>query len=312
MQPPTVQHVIGQEQTIARLKVALEAAWNDGSRLPHTLLVGPPGVGKSMLAALAGREMGVEVHERLGQVLENIQIVNGLLLQASNKDVIFIDEIHEMPSHAQTVLYRAMDEQRIFVRHYQNKTTAMPLSDYSLFAATTDKFSLLPPLLDRFKLILQLTYYDDEALAKIIQQRAKMMKLLVDEHVAMGIATRSKGTPRLAIRLLEACHRFSRSKGEAQITVEHFEETLILEGLDDLGLDPDEQRYLKFLAEKNGDPVRLFTAQSALGIPRRTIQANIEPFLLRENLIEATQQGRRITQRGLEHLDLGLKLKVVS
>jgi Holliday junction DNA helicase RuvB len=197
------------------------------------------------------------------------------------------------------------------VRHYQDETIAMPLSDFTLFAATTDKFCLLPPLLDRFKLILQLTYYDDEALAKIIQQRAKMMKLLIDEQVAIGIAKRSKGTPRQAIRLLEACHRFTRSKGETQITVEHFDATVFLEGLDEIGLDPDEQRYLQFVAGKNGEPMRLFTAQAALGIPQRTIQANIEPFLLRENLIEAIQYGRRITQKGLEHLNMRPKLKVV-
>ena len=268
------------------------------------LFVGGPGLGKTALAHLAAREMGVRLHERLAQVVGDMGALNGFLLGAKNKEIVFLDEIHELPANAQTVLYRAMEGRQIYLNRRDNKTFKMKLEDITIIGATTDEFRLLAPLRDRFKVILTFVEYATESLATITIQRARRMNIELDEHIGNEIAKRSKGTPRLAIRLLESCHRFSRSKGDDRITLEHFKATVLLDGLDSLGLGPDEQRYLRFLAGRNGEPVRLFTIESALGIHRRTIQAVIEPFIVKMGFVERHSQGRMITEAGLRHLGL--------
>jgi len=268
------------------------------------LFVGGPGLGKTELAHLAAREMGVRLRERLAQVVGDMGALNGFLLSASEKDIVFLDEIHELPANAQTILYRAMEGQKIFLQKRDKRTIKMPLSDFTVIGATTDEFRLLTPLRDRFKVILPFVEYSSESLTTITVQRARTMDIALDEHIGNEIARRSKGTPRLAIRLLESCHRYARSKGDDRITLEHFKATVILDGIDSLGLGPDEQRYLRFLAGRNGDPVRLFTIESALGIHRRTIQAVIEPFIVKMGFVERHSQGRVITEAGLRHLGL--------
>ncbi len=307
MTVPTIDHFVGQQEVVARFRVALEAAWTDGTRLPHLLMCGPAGCGKTLLSHLAAKETGVAVHERIGQVLNYIGAVNGLLAQAGDKEIVFIDEIHEMPANCQTLLYRALDDRSLFVTRPNRSTLNLPLHDFCLIAATTDEYALLSPLRDRFRLILQFKHYDVESLTTIASQRAKLMGMEVDSDVPRRIALRSRGTPRLAIRLLEACHRFARSRGETHVTLEHFEKTVELEQIDDLGLDADQQRYLAELAAQEKSPIRLHTLESTLGIHRRTIQTVLEPFLLRSGLIERTPQGRLITRKGLEHLGITKK-----
>jgi Holliday junction DNA helicase RuvB len=301
---PTVNHWTGQQEAIKRFRVALEASWNDGSRLPHMLFVGGPGLGKTELAHLAAREMGVTMHERLAQVASNMGAMNGLLLQADDKEIVFLDEIHELPPNVQTVLYRAMEGSQISLQSRDNHTMSMPLKDFTIIGATTDEFRLLSPLRDRFKVVLPFVEYDVDSLATITLQRAHLLGIQVDDQIGREIALRSKGTPRLAIRLLESCHRLARSKGDERVTVNHFEQTVALDDIDELGLGPDEQRYLRFLAERHGDPVRLFTVASALGIHQRTIQSVIEPYLVKSGLVERHSQGRVITEAGLRHLGL--------
>lgn len=298
---PTINHFIGQQDVIARFRVALEAAWNDASRLPHMLMVGPPGTGKTELSHLAAREMGVTIHERIAQTLQSTGAVNAFLLSAEEKEIVFIDEIHELETHLQTTLYRAMEDQQVFVRGRGEVTHNMPIKNVTVIGATTDEFALLPPLRDRFKLTLPFTFYDVESLTKITLQRAAMMNINITPAIAEQVARRSKGTPRLAIRILESCHRFCRSKGDTQVTEGHFDATVELEGLDHLGLGRDERRYLSLLANRQ-EPTRLGTLESALGIHRRTLQAVIEPFLLRAGLIERSDKGREITPAGRQHL----------
>ncbi len=301
---PTINHWVGQDEAIRRFRVALEAAWNDGSRLPHMLFVGGAGLGKTELAHLAAREMGVTLHERLAQVVGNMAAMNGLLLSVRAKEIVFLDEIHELPPGVQTILYRAMEGSQITLRNREEQTMNMPLADFTIIGATTDEFRLLGPLRDRFKIILPFDLYELDALTTITLQRAGLLGIEIDERIGREIALRAKGTPRLAIRILESCHRCARAKGESRITLEHFHETLRIDGLDALGLGSEEQRYLRFLASRHGNPVRLFTMESALGIHRRTIQTVIEPFLIRSGLVERHQQGRVITSKGLEHLGI--------
>ena len=304
MMPPTINHFIGQSQAVALFQTALDAACNDGTRLPHMLFTGPPGVGKTTLALLAGKEMAVRVHERLGQTLETPALVNGLLMEAENKDIIFIDEAHELPRPCQTVLYRAMDDQTVFLNGDGRRTWRLPVADFTLILATTDEFALLAPLRDRFKITAPFSWYDPTDLVRIVTQRAQMLSITLAHEVAELIAARSKGTPRLAIRLLESCLRVARSRNDNEVTVAHFYATVDLEQIDALGLSRDEQRYLRHLAAKHGEPVRLITLESALGLHRRTIQTVIEPFLIREGLCERLPTGRAITLSGLQHLGL--------
>lgn len=301
---PTINHWVGQDAAIRRFKVGLEAAWNDGTRLPHILLVGGPGLGKTMLAQLAAKEMGVTLHERLAQVVTDMGSMNGLLLNAGDKEIVFLDEIHELLPQNQTVLYRAMENRQISLCGRDKRTLNMPLKDITVIGATTDEYRLLSPLRDRFKMILPFVEYDAEALATITLQNARLRGIEMAEHVASRISERSRGTPRWAIRLLESCYRYARSKGDDRITMQHFQKTVALDGIDSLGLGPDEQRYLRFLAERSGDPVRLFTIESALGIHRRTIQCVIEPFVVKMGLVERHTNGRTITEDGLRHLGL--------
>ena len=300
---PTIDHWIGQEQAIRRFKVALEASYTDGSRLPHMLFVGAAGTGKTLLANLAAKEMGVQLHERIAQVLNYPGAMNGLLLQAKDKEIVFLDEIHELCHPAQVLLYRAMEGQQITLRTNGDNTLNMPLKDITVIGCTTDEYRLLSPLRQRFKVVIPFTHYDETSLAKIIAQRARLEGIDIEPEIAIQIANRSRGTPRLGIRLLESCHRYVRSIGESKITMDHFEKTVDLDGIDELGLGPDEQRFIKYLMKQPGKPVRLFTLESAIGVHRRTIQEVIEPFLIRKGLVERDPRGRVLTEKGMRHVE---------
>lgn len=309
---PTINHWIGQDDAIRRFRIALEASWNDGTKLPHMLFVGCPGTGKTLLANLAAKEMGVQLHERISQVVNSMSALNGLLLQAQDKDIVFLDEIHELLPSVQTLLYRAMEGGQISLRTRDERTLTMPLKDFTVIGATTDEYRLLSPLRQRFKLSIPFTTYDEESLARITLQRAQLMNLSLGPEIATQVAKRSRGTPRLAIRLLESCQRYARSQGDDNVTMQHFEETVVLDGIDELGLGPDEQRFVKYLTTQSGRPVRLFSIEAAIGVHRRTIQEVIEPFLIRSGLIERTPQGRVITERGMLHVERSNQAQTVS
>jgi len=300
---PTIDHWIGQDQAIRRFKVALEAAYTDGTRLPHMLFSGSAGTGKTPLATLAAKEMGVRLHERIAQVVNYPGALNGLLLAAHDKEIVFLDEIHELLPAAQTILYRAMEGQQISLRTNGDNTYNMPLRDITVIGCTTDEYCLLSPLRQRFRIVIPFTHYDVDSLAKIVIQRARLERIEIETEIGPEIAKRSRGTPRLAIRLLDSCYRYTRSIGESRVTMEHFEATVALDEIDSLGLGPDEQRIVNYLMEQAGRPVRLFSLEAATGIHRRTIQQVIEPFLIREGLIQRTPHGRVITDRGIRHLD---------
>ena len=176
---PTINHWIGQDDAIRRFKIALEASWNDGSKLPHMIFCGCPGTGKTLLANLAAKEMGVQLHERIAQVVNSMSALNGLLLRANDKDIVFLDELHELLPSVQTLLYRAMEGQQISIRTRDERTLTMPLKDFTVIGATTDEYRLLSPLRQRFKISIPFTTYDEESLARITLQRAQLMNLTV-------------------------------------------------------------------------------------------------------------------------------------
>jgi Holliday junction DNA helicase RuvB len=300
--PSSLQHIIGQPGVKAQAAVALEAAWADQKKFDHALLVGPPGMGKSALAGVIAKEMATGFHEVLGQSLSSPADFNGLLLSAKDRDVIHIDECHELQSEYQTALYMATDQRKLFVSSGRPGRTpqAVPLADFTLLLSTTDEYDLLQPLRDRMKLLLRFQFYSESDLAEVIRQRSKALRWEVADEILPLIAARSRGTPRLALRLLQSCRRVCRAENEIAVTAKHLVRACTLEGIDSLGLGPVEQEYLRAVAD---GPTRLNVISSLLGLPGRTISHVSEPFLIRVGLICKDEQGRRnLTAKGREHL----------
>jgi holliday junction DNA helicase RuvB len=246
--------------------------------------------------------MASDFHEVLGQSVNSPAGFNALLLRAQDKDVILIDEAHELDKEYQTSLFIALDQRRVFLQG--SKTAKMPqsipLNDFTLLLATTDEYKLLQPLRDRMKLVLRFEFYGVGELVEVVRQRGRALQWAVDEKVLAPIAERSRGTPRLALRLLQSARRVARSEGENGITLNHLERACELEQIDRLGLGPTEQAYLLLLADGAN---RLNVIASRLGLPSRTIAEVSEPFLLRAGLVTKDDGGRRqLTAEGRLHL----------
>jgi len=292
---------VGNQTVRLQCAVALDSACIDNERFPHSVLLGPPGVGKSTLAQVIAHEMAVPFHEVLGQTLRTPSDLNNLLLQAEDKSIVFLDELHEAAPAIQTALYMALDKRQIFVRG-SLAVTALPIADFTLLCSTTEEHDLLQPLRDRMKLTLRFNYYTEEELARVASMRATGLGLTVDESIYPLIAARSRGTPRLALRLLQAAHRCSRAEARSQITPADFQRAVELEVIDSLGLGFLEQKYLRSLVD---GPRRVNVLASALGVPTRTLTTVQEPFLIRAGLVDKDDQSRRVlTAKGREHLAL--------
>jgi len=296
--PTSISHIVGQVGVVKQVAVALDAAFADGQSFSSALLVGPPGVGKSALAAVIACEMATDFHEVLGQSITSIGDLNALLLEARDKDVVHIDEAHELSRQFQTALYLALDKQSIFggTRLVQ----PIPIADFTLLLSTTDEYCLLQPLRDRMKLTLRFEFYSEQELTLLLRHRCRALAWDIDEGVLPMIAQRSRGTPRIALRLLQACRRVCRAEGESAILPSHFERACQLDQIDDLGLESTEQKYLSILAE---GPARLNVISMILGLPSRTVAQVTEQYMVRAGLIDKDKSGlRQLTAKGLEHV----------
>jgi len=297
--PSSLSHLIGQKGVIEQVKIAIDAAQMDGKKMDSAMLVGPPGVGKSALAKVIAQEMATDFHEVLGQSIQWPDDLNALLLAAKDKDVVHIDEAHELHRQFQTALYLAMDQQKLILNNGKKPQT-IPIADFTLLLSTTDEYCLLQPLRDRMKLVLRFDFYSDEDLMTVLLHRTKALRWNVEYCSLVSIAKRSRGVPRLALRLLQACRRVCRAEGESAITEEHLERACELEQIDEVGLGPYEAKYLKILGDAGS---RLNVLASMLGLPARTVSQVVEPFLLRSGLIVKDDQGRRqLTAAGRMHL----------
>ena len=299
--PSNLDQFIGQRSVVEQVRVALAAAHQDGVPFPSSLLVGPPGCGKTQTAKIIAAEMCSTFHEVLGQSIQSSADLNALLLVANHKNVVLIDECHEMERTFQTALYLALDQRRVILQGKGTRTPqSIPIAEFSLLLATTDEYKLLQPLRDRMKLVLRFNFYSAADLVELLHQRSEALKWPTIDKVFPLIAERSRGVPRLALRLLQACRRVCRAEGENRITLDHFQRACQLEQVDQFGLGPIERQYLTFLADGAS---RLNVIASRLGLPARTVAEVTEPFLLRIGLMVKDDAGKReLTAKGREHL----------
>ena len=303
VQPMSLRHIVGQSGVVDAVTVAIDACQMDGRRFDHALMVGPPGLGKTAIAQILAAELAADYFEVLGQSIKHPSDLNSVLLAATDQSVVFIDEAHELKTEFQTALYLALDKRKIILTGGSKSggsPQSIPLADFALLLASTDEHCLLQPLRDRMRLLLRFTFYSTEELTTVLLQRVRALEWEVHEELLPLIAQRARGTPRLALRILQACRRVARSEGEFTIKLEHLARACTLDGLDELGLGPTEQEYLIALA---GGTSRLNVLSSILGLPSRTVSTVIEPFLIRAGLIVKDDAGRRqLTGMGREHL----------
>lgn len=300
---PNLADVIGQRAAVERLQVAVAAAKADDRPLDHFLLTGPGGVGKTTLVQIVAAEMGVAFRESLASALNDGGMA-AFLLDAADKQVLFIDECHELEAQNVTLLYRGVAERKLFLPGGR-KARALPLPAFSLFAATTDPHTLPPSFRERF-VELPLDFYSPEELAAIVRQRAAAMNWEAEEQVFGHIGRLGRGIPRLAIRLLVGSREVCRSRSETRITEAHFAKACELEDRDQrLGLDRVERNLLAFLHDADG-PVRLNVLASRLGLTSRTVTMH-ETFLVRSGLVMRTEHGRTLTAEGIEYVREGDK-----
>ncbi len=300
--PTALNHLIGQRSVVEQVRVALDAAHQDGKKFDHALLVGPSGVGKTQTAKVIAAEMATELHEILGQSITCPADFNSVLLAAKDRDILFVDEAHELPKEYQTALFLALDQRKLVLAGGRSGrgVQSLPLHDFTLLLATTDEYGILAPLAQRMRLVLRFQFYSVNELTTLLLQRSRALGWSVHEELLPLMAQRARGTPRLALRLLSSCRRVCRAEGETTITAEHLHRACELEQIDEIGLGPTEQQYLGLLAEGAS---RLNVIASVLGLPSRTVSHVTESFLLRAGLIVKDDQGRRqLTAKGRSHL----------
>ena len=302
--PCLIEHFVGQERVKILIKTALEASWMDGTRLPHMIFSGPPGVGKSQLAAILAKEMGVELIEQLAQNLSGISDVQGFLLQAKEKSVLLLDETDQLGKLQQVTLYRALENGKLFLTSGSKKqSTTIRLEPFTLIACTNFPESLLKPLQDRFKINLPFTWYSHNEIETILKNRVAHLKWEIAEQVFSEIALRSRGTPRIALRILESTRRTARANGDSEINLEHLHATLDMEGIDCLGLTLDERKYMLIVNQHN-NLIRLNIIATCFGMSQRSISTNVEPYLIRIGLLTKDPHNgcRVLTEKGLKHI----------
>jgi holliday junction DNA helicase RuvB len=308
LRPQKFDQYIGQSKLIEKLQIAVSAARSRKEPVDHTLLHGPPGLGKTTLAHVISNEVGAQLHVTNGPALTKGADLVGILTKLSFGDVLFIDEIHRLPAIVEEYLYPAMEDFKVDITLDQGahaRTVTIPIPPFTLIGATTRMGLLTGPMRGRFGIAEHLEFYDPKALHEILHANVKLMELDAEGPALWELATRSRGTPRVANRLLRRVRDFAAVKANGKLTLPIVQQSLELEGIDARGLDEQDRTFLRTIIEVyDGGPVGIDAVAATMGEERDTLEDVIEPYLLQTALVTRTRQGRRATTLAYEHLNL--------
>ena len=311
LRPRTIDEYVGQQKTKENLEVFIQAAKERREALDHVLLYGPPGLGKTTLASIIANEMGVNIRVTSGPAIEKQGDLAALLTNLSEHDILFIDEIHRMSRSIEEVLYPAMEDYALDIIVGQGpsaRSIRIDLPKFTLIGATTRAGLLSAPLRDRFGVISRLELYTTEELAQIVRRSANILGAQIEEEGAMEIASRSRGTPRIANRLLKRVRDYAQIKADGVITKEVADKALTMLEIDKIGLDKiDKNMMLSIINAFGGGPVGLDTLAAMIGEDPGTIEDVYEPYLLQQGFINRTPRGRMATKVAYDYFDIPMK-----
>lgn len=308
LRPSQLEEVIGQQAVVARLRVSVDAARKKGEALQHLLLDGPPGLGKTTLATVLPKELGVDLVFTSGPALKTPKDVMPYLTNLTERSVLFIDEIHRLPSQVEEFIYPAMEDYRIDIVIGEGlgaRTLSMPLKRFTLIGATTRSGQLTAPLRDRFVIREHLDYYTEDELVRILEINARKLGVPMEEDALLELARRSRGTPRVANSHLYWIRNYAISRSDGRATLELVKEALAMQEIDALGLDRQDRRYLTTLIRVfGGGPAGVEALAATMNVPSETLADEVEPFLLRKELIVRTPRGRQATPTAFTHVGM--------